>query len=78
VGRLHGLVGHGQQLAGQAVQVDLLAQSAADRRRLNRRSTAAWMRRRMGWNTASSWTSWAILVDPRAPGTAATPVVTLA
>jgi hypothetical protein len=31
VGRLHGLVDHGQQLAVQGVQVDLVAQAGAER-----------------------------------------------
>jgi hypothetical protein len=31
VGWLHCLVGHGQQLAGQGVQVDLVAQAGAER-----------------------------------------------
>jgi hypothetical protein len=54
-GRLHGLVDHHQQLGGQGVQIDLLAQMVAERRDplgsvvaapVERRSTACWMRRR--------------------------------
>jgi hypothetical protein len=31
LGRLHRLLGHGQQLGGQGIQVDLLVQPAAER-----------------------------------------------
>jgi len=34
LGRLHGLVGHGQQLGVEGVQVDLLARAVAERREL--------------------------------------------
>jgi hypothetical protein len=61
--RLHGLLGHGQQLGLQGAQVDLDVQAGAERldelggvvaAGLKRRSTACWTRRRAGWNAAAT------------------------
>ena len=55
--RLHRLVDHGQQFGRQVIKIELLAHTRRERfdrlaalylRRLKRRSTAAWMRGRLG------------------------------
>jgi hypothetical protein len=63
MGGLHRLIDHRQQLAVQGIQVDLVTEAdrealhgaaASERRRLKRRSTLRWIRRRSGWKAAAA------------------------